>query len=85
LKCHAKKGQIAFLNDHTKLGRTLLNQQVTSAYEDYYQVKVQHDQHDKWIGTIIAVQAEAKNTMKAKLWKQLRQMEAIRKCTHQVR
>jgi len=59
------KGQLTFQADHGQLELMIINQKVSSAYEDYYQVKAQKDSREKWIGQIIEAQAIAKNTTKA--------------------
>jgi len=38
---------------------------------------VQKDNWDTWLGQLIAAQAQAKNVMKAQLWKQLHQWEKL--------
>jgi len=45
---------------------------ITTAIQDYKQIKKTSDCHDIWIAQMITAQAEAKNTEKAKLWKRLR-------------
>jgi len=46
-------------------------EKVASAYSDYFQIKTQTNNHNTWLGQLIAAQVLAKNTTKQHLWKQI--------------
>jgi len=79
------RGLIGFQEAHWKLPPDVIKQKVNLAYEDYFQIKAQMDKRDKWLGQLIAAQAQAKNTTKQCLWKQLQNQEQARKKASQVK
>ena len=85
LKRWAKWGQEQFSTLHWRMTTDELQRKVTGAYDDYYYIKKQKDSRDQWLHQLISAQAEAKNTTKARLWKQVRNREAARKIAAQAK
>jgi len=85
LKHRATKGQENFSASHFQLPLDQIKWKVTTAYEAYHQIKIQHNSWDKWIGQLIAAQAAVQNMTKKRLWQQLWQCEAIQKTAAQVK
>jgi len=62
----------------------MLNQKIKLAYDDYYTIKAQKDHQDTWLSQLINAISEAKDTPKARLWKQIWQNEEACKWAQQV-
>jgi len=63
--------QSEFKEEHWCLPIMALKKKVASTYSNYFQIKTQTDNHNTWLGQLIAAQALAKNTTKQWLWKQI--------------
>jgi len=85
LKRRASKGSLVYQDAHWRLPPDVIKSKIESAYADYQQLKAQKDNREKWLGQLISAQAQAKNTTKQHLWKQLRQREQVRKKARQVK
>jgi len=75
LKKGAVLGVKKFHLGHLSLQREEITKKIKGAIQDYQVVKKQKDRRETWVNQMIAAQAEAQNTMKAKLWKRLWQTE----------
>jgi len=75
LKKRAAQGVEKFQTEHLHLPPEEIIRKIKDAIQDYQVVKKQKDQRENWVKQIISAQAEDQNTMEAKLWKCLKQME----------
>jgi len=85
LKRRATKGQLPFSSDHWKLPVSSIKNKLKSAYDDYYTIKAQEDRRERWMDNLIEAISTAKDIPRARLWQQIRQHEAARKLSRQIK
>jgi len=76
---------LIFSDEHWKWKTAIINQRISSAYDDYSAIKNQTEHQDTWLKQLIDALAEAKNVPKVCLWKQIRQTEVARTQAQQVK
>jgi len=75
LRKQATQGVETFNINHLTMPQDAVRDKITTAIQDYKQIKKQSNQCNIWVVQTIMAQADAKNMEKAKLQKTLRQKE----------
>jgi len=59
---------VIFSDEHWMWNTAIINQRISSSYDDYSMLKTQTDCQDTWIKQLIEAMAAAKNVPKVSLW-----------------